>query len=74
MTCPEKIRLQQLYDTAIRRWAQATLSQLFGQSAYLTEEVRKRALVERNAVKARLTMHQQHCKKCRSKVQPGIWQ
>jgi hypothetical protein len=21
MTCPEKIRLQQLYDTAIRRWA-----------------------------------------------------
>jgi hypothetical protein len=72
MACLEKIRLQQLYDAALRRWAQMQASsQLFGQSTYLTEEVRKRALAERNAAKARLSMHQQHCKKCCSGTRPG---
>jgi hypothetical protein len=65
MVCPEKIRLQQLYNAAIRRWAQVTSSQLFARLTYLTEEERKRALAERNAAKARLTGHQQnfirHC-------------
>jgi hypothetical protein len=42
--CPEKLRLQQLYDRAIRRWAQVMSSQLFGESTYLTGEIRKRTL------------------------------
>jgi hypothetical protein len=72
MACLEKIRLQQLYDAALRRWAQIQASsQLFGQSTYMTEEVRKRVLAERNAAKARLTMHKQHCKKCRPKLYPS---
>jgi hypothetical protein len=42
MTCPEKIRLQHLYETAIRRWAQVQASSQFvGQSTYLTEELKK---------------------------------
>ena len=67
MACPEKIRLLQLYEAAIRRWAQLQASsQLLAQSTYLTEEVRKRTLIECNAAKARLTMHQRHCTKCRA--------
>ena len=43
MACLEKIRLQQQYDVALRRWHQVDASsQLYGQSTYLTEEVRKR--------------------------------
>jgi hypothetical protein len=58
--------LQQLYDAALRRWAQIqTPSQLFSQSTYMTEEVRRRVLIERNAAKSRLSKHQQNCRKCR---------
>jgi hypothetical protein len=71
MACLEKIPLQQLYDAALRRWAQIQASsQLFGQPTYMTEEVRKRVLAERNGAKARLTMHQQHCNACRPKRYP----
>jgi hypothetical protein len=67
MVCPEKLRLQQLYDASVRRWAQIQASsQLFGQPTHMTLEVRKRALAERVAAKARLIMHQQNCKTCRS--------
>lgn len=65
MVCVEKRRLQELYDAANRRWAQIQASsQLFGQATYMRLEVKERALVERNAAKARLTMHEQNCKRC----------
>jgi hypothetical protein len=63
MVCPEQIRLQQLYEASVRRWAS---SQLFGQATDMTLEVRKRALAERVAAKARLIMHKQNCQTCRS--------
>ena len=67
VVCAEQIRLQQLYEAAVRRWAQIQASsQLFGQPADMTFEVRKRALTERVATKARLILHQQSCKTCRS--------
>jgi hypothetical protein len=70
MTCPEMLRLQQLYDVALRRWAQIQASsQLFGQPAFISEEARKRMQAERDAAKARLTMHLQNCKTCLQK--PG---
>jgi hypothetical protein len=65
MPCPEKLRLQQLYEIAIRRWAQVqATSQLFGPPTRMTETMRKEALAERNAAKNRLVTHQQNCKKC----------
>jgi hypothetical protein len=30
MDCPEKIRLQQLYDAALRRWSQVQKNQVTG--------------------------------------------
>jgi hypothetical protein len=74
MTCTEKIRLQQLYEVSFRRWAQiAASSQLFGQSTYLTNDVRQRVLDDRNAAKDRLLMHQQNCKACRRNLMPGYF-
>jgi hypothetical protein len=52
MVCPEKIRLQQHYDVAVRRWRQVDSH---SQITPLTEELRKRALAERDAAKDRLT-------------------
>jgi hypothetical protein len=73
MDCPEKIRLQQLYEAALRRCAQVQASsQLFGQATSLTEEVRQRALIDRNAAKNRLAVHTLNCNACRRKtVKPG---
>jgi hypothetical protein len=65
MACTEKLRLQQLYEVAIRRWGQVqATSQLFGPPTLMTETMLKKALAERNAAKNRLVMHQQNCKKC----------
>jgi hypothetical protein len=62
----------QHYDVALRRWYQVEAStQLYGQPTYMTEEVRKRALDERHAAKARLTMHQEQCNKCSRKPYSG---
>jgi hypothetical protein len=67
MECPELIRLQQLYEASVRRWAQVQASsQLFGQPRDMMLEIRKRALSERIAAKARLVMHKQNCNTCRS--------
>lgn len=63
MVCTEKIRLQQHYDVAVRRWRQFDAH---SQITHLTEELRKRALAERDAAKDRLTTHQQNCKTCRA--------
>jgi hypothetical protein len=71
MACPEQLRLQQLYDASLRRWAQVQRwAELFGQPTYLAEEVKRRVMIERNAAKNRLAMHQQKCKNCRPKLYP----
>jgi hypothetical protein len=67
MVCPEQIRLQQLYEASVRRWAQIQASfQLFGQVTDMTLEMRGRALAERVAAKARLITHRQNCNTCRT--------
>jgi hypothetical protein len=66
--CPEKIRLQQLYEAATRRWQQLDApSQLYGQKTYFIEELKIRTLAERNAAKSRLVTHQLHCTRCRAR-------
>ena len=46
MGCPEQLRLEQLYEAALRRWAHfSTLTQ--GEGTYLAEEIRRRAIEER---------------------------
>jgi hypothetical protein len=72
MACPERLRLQQLYEVSLRRWAQiAASSQLFGQPAFLTDEVRLRVIADRNAAKNQLLIHQEKCKTCRRNLVPG---
>jgi hypothetical protein len=65
MACPERLRLQQLLEVSVRRWAQvAASSQLFGQTTFDADDVRLRVLAERNAANNRLLMHQQECNRC----------
>jgi hypothetical protein len=72
MACPERLRLQQLYEVSLRRWAQiAASSQLFGQATFLSDEVRLRVVADRNAAKSRLLMHQEQCKTCRRTLVPS---
>ena len=72
MACPERLRLQQLYEVSLRRWAQiAASSQLFGQSTLLTDQVRLKVIADRNAAKNRLLMHQEQCKTCRRSLVAG---
>jgi hypothetical protein len=64
--CPERLRLQQLYEVSVRRWAQvAASSQLFGQLTFLTDQVRLRVLADKNTANNRLLLHLQKCKVCR---------
>lgn len=73
MACPERLRLQQLFEVSVRRWAQvAASSQLFGQPTSLTDDVRLRVLADRNAAKNRLLAHQQKCKRCLRSRMPGF--
>jgi hypothetical protein len=68
MQCPEQLRLHQLYEAALRRWAQVSMpTQLDGERAYLAEQVRLRVREERNAAKDRLRSHRQYCPACRHK-------
>ena len=72
MACPERLRLQQLYEVSLRRWAQvAASSQLFGQSTLLTDQVRLKAIADRNAAKNQLLMHQEQCRTCRRTLVSG---
>jgi hypothetical protein len=69
MACPDKVRLQQLYEVAVRQWAQVQATfKLFVPPTVLTEAMRTKALAERNAANNRLIMHQQNCKTCRPKA------
>jgi hypothetical protein len=61
----EKVRLQQLYDAALGRWGQTHgASQISGDNTWLVQEVERRALIERDAAKDRLELHQQRCETC----------
>src|SRR5580704_8436591 len=72
MACPERLRLQQLYEVSVRRWAQvAASSQLFGQPTLPSDDVQLRVLADRNAAKNRLLVHQQRCKRCLRNGMPG---
>src|SRR5882757_7953530 len=68
MQCPEQLRLQQLYDAALRRWAQISMpTQLDGERTYLAEQVRLRVMQERDTAKDRLRYHRRYCSACRRK-------
>jgi hypothetical protein len=60
--CPQKIRLQLLYEAAIRHWARIQAS---SEATPLSEEIRKTALTEYMVARNRLAMHKQHCNNCR---------
>jgi hypothetical protein len=65
MTCLEKVRLQQLYEAAVRRWGHIHgSSQISGENTWLVQEVLRRALIERDAAKDRLKLHQRRCEVC----------
>jgi hypothetical protein len=66
MSCQEKVRLQQLYEAALRRWGQIDheSSQISGDNIWLVQEVKRRALIERDAAKDRLDLHEQRCETC----------
>jgi hypothetical protein len=65
MSCLEKVRLQQLYDAALRRWWQIHhASQMSGDNTWLVQEVERRALIERDEAKDRLELHHQRCETC----------
>jgi hypothetical protein len=63
IACGKKIRLQQLYEVTIRRWAQVqATAQLLVPPTVAAQTMTTKALVERNAAGSRLAMHQQNCK------------
>jgi hypothetical protein len=65
MTCLERVRLQQLYEAALRRWGQIQeASQMSGDNTWLVQEVKRRALIERDAAKDRLALHRRRCEIC----------
>jgi hypothetical protein len=65
MSCLEKVRLQKLYEAALRRWGQIHgSSQISGGNTWLVQEVLRRALIERDAAKDRLELHQRRCDIC----------
>ena len=74
MSCPEYLRLRQHYDAALRRWAQIELSShrpgLIDASARLAEEVRQKALDERNEANERMRLHEQNCPTCHPRRKP----
>jgi hypothetical protein len=62
MVCHEYIRLRQHYEAALRHWGHVLLSPVakhIGAAARLADEVREKALVERNAANDRMRLHKQ---------------
>jgi hypothetical protein len=53
MQCPEQLRLEQFYQSALRRCAQLSMPALDG-GTYLVDGVRRRTAEERHAAKSRL--------------------
>ena len=64
MSCLEKVRLQKLYEAALRRWGQIHAAVEIGDNSWLVQEVLRRTLIERDAAKDRLELHEQHCETC----------
>jgi hypothetical protein len=56
MQCPEQLRLEQFYESALRRWAQLSMPALDG-GTYLVDRARRRTIEERYAAKIRLRAH-----------------
>jgi hypothetical protein len=65
MTCLEKVRLKQLFEATLRRWGQIHEA---GVNTWLVQEVKRRALSERDAAKDRLELHEQHCEVCSRRI------
>jgi hypothetical protein len=67
MTCPEYLRLRQLYEAALRHLGQVLLCaavNLVGAPARQAAEIKRKAFEERNAAKAVLTAHALKCQSC----------
>jgi len=56
MQSPEQLRLEQVCESALRRWAQLSMPALDG-GTYLADQVRRRTAQERHAAKSRLRAH-----------------
>ena len=67
MECPEQLRLEQLYEAALRRWAHFSVLTR-GEGTYLAEEIQRRVLEERDEAKERLRVHRKHCPICLRKL------
>ena len=66
-TCPEYLRLRQLYEAALRRWVQNNSlsgSELVGESARHATQVKQAASIERDAAKERFEVHKRSCAAC----------
>jgi hypothetical protein len=65
MACLEKVRLKQLYEASLRRWGQIHHGPpQSSDNTWLFQEVKRRALIERDAAKDRLELHQRLCEVC----------
>jgi hypothetical protein len=53
MQRPEQLRMEQFYESALRRWAQFPVPALDG-GTYLVDRARRRIVEERHAAKSRL--------------------
>ena len=67
MECPEQLRLEQLYQAALRRWAHFSMPGR-GEGTYLVEEIQRRVMEERDEAKERLRVHGKHCSICLRKL------
>jgi hypothetical protein len=61
MLCSEYSRLLQLYEAALRRWAQVAWSPNRNESEGIKK---KKALDERDATRERLNLHERACPTC----------
>jgi hypothetical protein len=68
MLCMKYMELSHHYGAALRRWSQAESSLkkvgLPEATRRLGQEVESKALEERNAAHARMTLHKQNCSIC----------
>jgi hypothetical protein len=71
MTCPEYVRLRQIYEAALRHWGQFMWSSKVaapGVPERRDAETKQRAFFARNEASERLSAHQRSCPVCRSSL------
>jgi hypothetical protein len=73
MSCPEYVRLRQLYYKALRRWGQVFLSTsketgLAKLAAWQIAELKRKTLEERDTANERMCLHRQLCPACREET------